>query len=122
MKANVRRDLAFPLRRDASGRYMDANPDEHLKDLISQVLFTLPGERLNLPEFGAGVQRMVFAPVGPDVLQNVRFVVQSQLQRWLGELMHLEAVNIFSLDSQLSIEVTYVAAATQQRRQARFPL
>ena len=122
MRGHARRDISFPLRRDASGRYADANPDEHLKDLIAQVLFTLPGERLNLPEFGAGVQRLVFAPVSPDALQTARFAVQSQLQRWLAELIRVESVTVVADDARLSIEVSYFAVATQQRREARFPL
>jgi|SRR5690349_13391280 len=122
MKNVERRDVAFPMRRDDTGRFVDANPDEHLRDMIAQVLFTLPGERLNLPDFGAGVQRLVFAPVSADVLQTVRFVVQAQLQRWLGEVMRLELVNVSGVDSRLYIEVSYVPVATQERREARFPL
>jgi phage baseplate assembly protein W len=122
MKNVERRDVAFPMRRDDTGRFVDANPDEHLRDMIAQVLFTLPGERLNLPDFGAGVQRLVFAPVSADVLSTVRFVVQAQLQRWLGEVMRLEQVNVSGLDSRLYIEVSYVPVATQERREARFPL
>jgi phage baseplate assembly protein W len=85
-------------------------------------LFTLPGECLNLPDFGAGVQRLVFAPVSADVLSTVRFVVQAQLQRLLGEVMRLEQVNVSGLDSRLYIAVSYVPVATQERREARFPL
>jgi phage baseplate assembly protein W len=122
MKNVERRDVAFPMRRDDTGRFVDADPDEHLRDMIAQVLFTLPGERLNLPDFGAGVQRLVFAPVSADVLSTVRFVVQAQLQRWLGEVMRLEQVNVSGLDSRLYIAVSYVPVATQERREARFPL
>ena len=122
MKNVERRDVAFPMRRDDTGRFVDANPDQHLRDMIAQVLFTLPGERLNLPDFGAGVQRLVFAPVSADVLSTVRFVVQAQLQRWLGEVMRLELVNVSGVDSRLYIEVSYVPVATQERREARFPL
>ena len=36
---------------------------EHVKQMILQLLFTSPGERINRPDFGCGLRRMVFAPI-----------------------------------------------------------
>lgn len=35
---------------------------QHVEQMIFQVLFTAPGERINRPDFGCGVKRLVFAP------------------------------------------------------------
>ena len=116
----VRRDLGFPLRHDFAGRYADA--DEHLKDLIAQVLFTLPGERVNLPEFGAGVQRLVFAPLTSEATHRTQLIVQAQLQRWLGERLQLEGVVVAEDDTRLAIEVHYVRIGAEDSHRARFTL
>lgn len=116
----LRRDLAFPLRRDFAGRYADT--DEHVKDLIAQVLFTLPGERVNLPEFGAGVQRLVFAPLTTEAAHRTQLIVQAQLQRWLGERLQLEGVAVTEDDTRLAIEVSYVRVGAEESHRARFTL
>jgi phage baseplate assembly protein W len=116
----LRRDLAFPLRRDLSARHAD--PVEHLQDLIAQVLFTLPGERLNLPDFGAGVQRLVFAPLSAEATHAAQFAVRSQLQRWLGDRLQVEAVAVAELDSELTILVSYSIAGSDESLHARFTL
>ena len=115
-----RRDLAFPTRPGVTGRHADA--DEHLQDMMSQVLFTLPGERLELPEFGAGVQRLVFAPIGADAAHAVQFAVQAQLQRWLGQRIQVASVRVVTLDNQLSIEIHYTRVGSDESRVARFVL
>ena len=48
--------LDFPFDFDGSGRAARTDPDDHIKDMIYQVLFTSPGERVNLPNFGSPVQ------------------------------------------------------------------
>ena len=53
--------LAFPFRIGADGA-ATADRAEHVRQQIEQVLFTNPGERVFRPEFGAGVQALVFEP------------------------------------------------------------
>lgn len=116
----ARRDLAFPLRKNGSARPADA--DEHLRDMMLQVLFTLPGERVELPEFGAGMQRLVFTPLSAEAAHVAQFTAQAQLQRWLGHRLQLEGVRVMAVDSRLVIEVSYVHGGTDVARTARFSL
>ena len=51
---NVPRFLDYPYSVSGNGTPSTTLADDHLRDLILQVLFTNPGERVNLPEFGAG--------------------------------------------------------------------
>ena len=93
--------------------------DNHLRDLIFQVLFTNPGERVNLPEFGVGLQRLIFAPNNDTLRSSVQFLVSANLQRWLGERIDVEQVNVSSepgFESQVTVEIIYVVKARQERQ------
>jgi phage baseplate assembly protein W len=54
--------IDYPFHLNAQNRTAEANEDEYIRDLIEQVLFTIPGERVNRPEFGCGLMQLVFAP------------------------------------------------------------
>ena len=53
------------------------DPDENadLRGKIIQVLFTAPGERVNLPEFGCGLFNLVFDPANTVLAAAVEFTV-----------------------------------------------
>ncbi len=53
--------MGFPLRIGPDGA-LTSKRKEHVKQQIEQVLFTSPGERVFLPEFGAGVRNLLFEP------------------------------------------------------------
>ncbi|QRK06079.1 GPW/gp25 family protein [Archangium violaceum] len=116
-----RADLAFPYALDPRG-YTATSPsyDAHVRDLIEQVLFTSPGERINRPDFGSGVMQLVFAPLGEELLASTRLLLQGNLQRFLGDLITVEALEVESEESRLNITLRYVVLATGQRRQDRF--
>lgn len=107
--------LDYPLHFDRRGRSADTDRDEHIRDLIEQVLFTSPGERVNRPDFGCGLQQLVFAPNSPELATATQFMVQGALQQWLGDLIDIEAVQVESVDSKLQVEVQYVVRRGQQR-------
>jgi len=68
----------------------------HLQQLILQVLFTNPGERINLPQFGAGVQRLLFAPSSDALRTSTQFLISSSLSQWLGDRIVVQQVNVTS--------------------------
>jgi len=112
------RFLKYPYSVAGSGIPNTTAPDDHLRDLILQVLFTNPGERVNLPQFGVGVQRLIFEPAGDTLRSSVQFLITTNLQQWLGDRLNVEQVNV-STDAQedgmVTIEIIYRALATQQR-------
>ena len=55
-------DVDFPFHFDGRGRTAETAGDVHIRDLVEQVLFTAPGERINRPTFGCGLAQMVFTP------------------------------------------------------------
>jgi phage baseplate assembly protein W len=113
-------NLDFPYHFDGSGRTAAANEDQHIRDLIEQVLFTSPGERVNRPEFGSGLLRLVFAPNSDELAAATQFLVQGALQQWLGDLIQVDEVAVESEDSSLRVVVQYTVRRTQQQQTAQF--
>jgi phage baseplate assembly protein W len=105
---------------DSGGRTATATPADHIRHLIEQVLFTAPGERVNRPDFGANVRRFVYEGGGPETMAASQFLVQGELQRWLGDLLDIEAVVVDAQDATLNITVRYVVRATQEVHEAHF--
>jgi phage baseplate assembly protein W len=113
-------NLAYPFRYDPRGRTAQARDDDHVRDMIEQLLFTNPGDRVNLPNLGSGLQQMVFAPNSAELAAALQFTVQASLQRWLGDLIDIQALTVSTLDSALQINVQYTIRATSQRTSAQF--
>jgi phage baseplate assembly protein W len=113
------RFLAYPLRVSGLGTPATSNAEDHLRELILQVLFTVPGERLNLPEFGVGVHRLVFEPNSDTLRTSVQFLITTNLNRWLGDRINVEQATVTSITGEeetATIEIVYTLKATQQRQ------
>lgn len=113
-------DIDYPFRFDNRGHTAEPTADEHIRDLIEQVLFTAPGERVNRPSFGSGLMRLVFAPNSDEMAATTQFLVQGALQQWLGDLIQVEDVQVAAEESALSVTVQYVVRRTQERQTAQF--
>lgn len=110
----------YPFRFDLRGRTAVAGLEDHVHDLLEQLLFTNPGERVNRPDFGSGVLQLVFAPNSPEVAAALQFTVQAALQRWLGDVVEVDALEVTSIDSTLRIDLRYVIRRTGEQRTERF--
>jgi len=111
--------IEFPFQIDRLGRTAPTDEETHVRDLIEQVLFTSPGERVNRPTFGSGLLRQVFAPNSDVVATAVQFTVQGSLQQWLGDRIQVESVDVVSQDSTLTVTVAYRLRRDGQRRTAQ---
>jgi len=108
--------IAHPFHVDGRGRVATASDAEHLDQLVEQVLFTAPGERVNRPDFGSGLGQLVFAPNSEELQTAVEYLVQGALQQWLGDLLQVEDVTVTHDDAVLGVTVRYVVLRTQERR------
>jgi uncharacterized protein len=118
-------NVQFPYSFDARGRTADADLDtnpqnRHIRDLIEQVLFTAPGERVNQPEFGCGLLQLVFAPNSAEIATATQYLVQGALQNTLGNLISLNDVSVSAVDNTLTVVVQYTVRSTQQQQVAQF--
>jgi phage baseplate assembly protein W len=109
-------NVDFPLRFDGRGRTAEANDDKHVRDMIEQLLFTAPGERVNRPTLGSGVLQLVFAPTGDALAAALRLSVQAALQEWLGDVIEVADVQVENDDAALRLEVRYVVRRTGETR------
>jgi uncharacterized protein len=113
-------NVDFPLHHDHTGRTAVAGNEDHIRDMIEQVLFTAPGERVNRPDFGSGLLQLVFAPNSDELAAATRFLVQGALQHWLGDLIQVDEVEVGNVESTLTVQVGYTIRRSQERRTAVF--
>jgi hypothetical protein len=112
--------VAFPFQVTPHGRVATADWDAHVEQMIEQVLFTAPGERVNRPEFGCGVQLLVFAGENDALVTATQFLVQGSLQRWLGDVIVVNAVTVQAVDTTFTISVQYTLRETGATRTASY--
>jgi Bacteriophage baseplate protein W len=112
----------FPFRIGGEGGVALTGAEDHLRDLIEQVLFTNPGERVNLPEFGCGLQKLVFAGNDEILSATVKFIVSQNLNRWLGDRITVEGVRIVNEEETLAVEITYRVRRTRERQRVSLRL
>jgi phage baseplate assembly protein W len=89
---------------------------QHVDQLIRQVLFTSPGERVNRPDFGCGVKRLVFAPNNEVAASLAQVTIFEALKRWLDPVITVNDVKVQALEEVLQIRIVYVLKARQERR------
>jgi uncharacterized protein len=113
-------DIAYPLHFDGRGRTAQTDYNTHIRDMLEQLLFTSPGERVNRPDFGSGLQQLVFAPTSPELAAALQYTLKAAIQRWLGDVLELQALDVSSDDSTLSIFIQYVVRQTNEQQVAQF--
>jgi phage baseplate assembly protein W len=110
----------FPYRIDGRGRTAETNEPDHIRDLIYQVLFTSPGERVNRPDFGCGIGQLVFMPNSDALAAATQFLVQGALTRWLDNVIAVQRVDVVAQDNVLTVGVVFTDRRTGEQRDERF--
>jgi len=113
-------NIDYPYHYSGQGRTASTDYVTHIRDLIEQVIFTSPGERVNRPTFGSGVLQLVFEPNSVELAGTTQFLVQSSLQEWLGDLIQVNGVEVESVDERLTVTVSYLIRRTQEERVDQF--
>jgi phage baseplate assembly protein W len=107
-------NIDFPFHFDGRGRSASIDDEKHISEMIEQLLFTNPGERVNRPDFGSGLAQLIFGPNSPELATALQFTMQATIQRWLGDLIQLQSLEVTSEDSTLSILIQYVVRGKNQ--------
>jgi phage baseplate assembly protein W len=126
----VRSDFAFPFRVDAaSGQAARSSYQDHVDQMIRQVLLTDPGERVCLPDFGAGIRRLLFAPITAQLQATATMMITSALNTWLGNQITVSSVTVRTPASSpgvpegtILIDIAYVLIETQSPRETQVRL
>jgi phage baseplate assembly protein W len=112
--------VKYPFQVDTRGRSGASTDDDHVRELIEQLLFTAPGERVNRPTFGTGLRQLVFAPNSAALVQALQLSVQSSLQQWLGDLVEVDSLEVAAEDAVLRVQVVYRHRRDGQQQIALF--
>lgn len=112
--------MDFPFHVSGQRGSATTGSEDHIRDMIEQVLFTAPGERVNRPDFGCNLMQLVFAPNSDELATATQFLVQGALQQWLGDVIQVQQVRVNSEESTLRITVEYVALSNRQSQTAEF--
>jgi len=115
-------NIDHPYHFDGRGRTATTSEADHIRDLIEQVLFTSPGERVMRPDFGAGLLALVFEPNSSTLAGTTQFLVQSALQQHLSHLIAVNAVSVDNIDAALRVTVQYTVLADGSTQHASFAL
>ena len=107
--------LNFPFKIGDQGSVAVTDTDSHIRQEIEQILFTNPGERVNLPEFGCGIRNLVFAGNDPTIATTAQFIISQSLQRWLGDKINVELVNVKNEEETLLVEIIFSRKDTSER-------
>ncbi|MEO9651982.1 MAG: GPW/gp25 family protein [Roseobacter sp.] len=111
--------FAYPVSVSASaGRIaVERDYDRYIRGLIYQVLLTRPGERINRPEFGAGVRALIFAPLSEATATLAQTTIYNALGEWLDAFILVDDVRVsVSEQSTLDVKVVYLVRATNEQR------
>lgn len=97
----------FPWHFDAGGGTATTSRPDHVRDLLVQFLFTNPGERVNRPDFGAGLYRLCFENNSEQLGDVLQFLVQAGLQRWLADAVEAVDLQVISEEATVRVELVY---------------
>ncbi len=113
-------NIDYPFRFDTLGRSAQTSDTDHVRDMIEQLLFTNPGERVNRPDFGSGLLQAIFAPNSPELATALQYTTQAALQRWLGDVIEIHALEFTAEDSTLRVLLKYAIRQTGEQRSDTF--
>jgi phage baseplate assembly protein W len=99
-------NIDYPFR-FSHGATATADYNDHVRDMIEQLLFTQPGERVNRPDFGSGLMQMVFAPNSPELAATLQFTLQAALIQWLGDVIDVQSLEVTAQDATLQVRLSY---------------
>ena len=114
------RHIDYPFAVGGAGLTATTEYDEHVRDMLEQLILTNPGERVNRPDFGSGILQLVFAPNSPELAAALQFTLKAAVQRWLGDVVEVQELTVESYDSTLRVDLQYVVHRTGERRSASF--
>lgn len=109
-------NINFPFHYSDAGRTAVTNDEDHIRDMIEQLLFTSQGERVNRPDFGSGLMQLVFEPNSPELAATLQATMQAALQQWLGDVIEIQTLQVTSIDSTLRVVLQYKIKPTGEVR------
>ncbi len=89
---------------------------DHVEQLMKQLLFTNPGERVNRPDFGCGIRRMVFAPNSQEAASLAQVTIFQALEKYLSTVVEVDEVDVSAQEEKLNISIKYLLKVRREQR------
>lgn len=113
-------NVHFPYAYDSKGCTASSDFESHIEEMIEQILFTSPGERVNRPTFGCGLKQLLFQPNSDELATTTQFLIQGALQQWMGDLIEVQEISVDNQESLLQITVRYTITINQKEKVTTF--
>ncbi|MEM6468161.1 MAG: GPW/gp25 family protein [Planctomycetota bacterium] len=110
-------NIDFPFHFDRQGRTADCDDSDHVRDMLTQLLKTSPGERVNRPDFGSGLGHYCFETNRLEQAAGMQISIAADLQRHLGEPLEVQDLNVEAVDASLRVAIDYALRVTGESRQ-----
>ena len=96
----------FPLSFSDSG---DFSNNQTVKEMVKQnfknLLLTVPGERIMMPDFGVGIKKYLFEIKGAGIFENINGAIGIQVGKYMP---YITVQNIEFNDDSSSEEIVYI--------------
>ena len=114
--------ISWPPRVDGDGRLLLSADADNVREAIQVILLTEPGERVRLPEFGAGLGRFLFEPNIPATHIAIARRISQSLMRWEPRIRVAQvAVDPDPADPQAALAtITYRLVSSGQQATMNF--
>jgi len=113
--------LAFPFHIANDGKTAQvATVEQHIEEELIQLILTNIGERAFLPEFGAGVRRLVFKGVDETTNAMSKALISQSISKWLGQRIILQNLTVDFQTETIQITIQYRIAGTEDPRVLTF--
>lgn len=116
------RSLAFPFNIGDLGAPATSPRTQAIRHQLEQLLFTIPGERVNRPTFGCGVQRLVFGGCSPEAAAAAEYIIRINIQEFMSDVVRVDAVKV-TADPEaatLFVDVLYTVLESGEERAESF--
>lgn len=106
--------LRFPYQIDSAGQTATTDISDYVQALILLVLETNPGERVNRPDFGAGLRSLVFEGMDSALASSAQTLVRSKLLQFVGDAITIHTLTVTIEQEAVKVAVTYFVTHTQE--------
>jgi len=114
------RSLHFPFQLGDLGTPRSTSSLQAIRQQVEQLLYTLPGERVGRPGFGCGVQRLVFGAATPEAAAAAEYVVRTNMNQFMGDIVRLDAVRVTVDEATLFVDILYTVIETGEEAAETF--
>lgn len=115
--------ISFPFKIDREGRMVMSSLEDHIRESIILILNTAKGERVMRPDFGCGLQELVFSNIDASTTALVKHEVEEALIRFEPriDLINVQVMRSTEQKNVLDINIEYRVRKTDSMFNIVYP-